>query len=122
MAGATMMARARHDPGPLAHVAATLAGHKEGCIWRRQPVLRPAHLPAQAAACAGVGLRQSSHAPGQPITLALEEVALDRVLSTADRRLVRRCRLGAATQPPQQVGANRVKQAVSTNIKGVDES
>ena len=57
---------------------------------------------------------------GEPITLALEESALDGVVTSTDRRLVGcRC-VGDAAHAPQQVRPNRMKQSVVTEIKAVE--
>ena len=50
----------------------------------------------------------------------MQESALDRVVGAADRGLVRRRGVGGAACAPEQVSADRVKQAVVSQIEAVD--
>jgi len=51
---------------------------------------------------------------------ALEKLALGGVVGAGNRRVVRGGGFGGAAKPPQEIGANRVEQAIPVEIETLD--
>lgn len=54
------------------------------------------------------------------VVLALQKILFARVFTSGHRRLIGQRGLGIASEPPQQVGTNCVKQVVPLELEGFD--